>query len=47
MTLPFSSKTTKGAEHMTATDTPVNNGVNVDALLGARTALAQAPGLKS
>jgi uncharacterized OsmC-like protein len=28
---------------MTATDTPVNNGVNVDALLGARAALAEAP----
>ena len=28
---------------MTATDTPVNNGVNVEALLGARTALAEAP----
>ena len=28
---------------MTATDTPVNNGVNVEALLGAREALADAP----
>jgi uncharacterized OsmC-like protein len=28
---------------MTTTDTPVNNGVNVEALLGAREALAQAP----
>lgn len=28
---------------MTATDTPVNNGVNVEALLGARTALSEAP----
>ena len=28
---------------MTATDTPVNNGVNVEALLGARTALTEAP----
>jgi hypothetical protein len=28
---------------MAATDTPVNNGVNVEALLGARTALAEAP----
>jgi uncharacterized OsmC-like protein len=28
---------------MTATDTPVNNGVNVEALLGARTALGEAP----
>jgi len=28
---------------MTATDTPVNNGVNVQALLGAREALATAP----
>jgi uncharacterized OsmC-like protein len=28
---------------MTATDTPVNNGVNVEALLGARAALAEAP----
>ena len=28
---------------MTATDTPVNNGVNVEALLGARDALAAAP----
>jgi len=28
---------------MTATDTPVNNGVNVEALLGARDALATAP----
>lgn len=28
---------------MTATDTPVDNGVNVEALLGARTALAEAP----
>jgi uncharacterized OsmC-like protein len=28
---------------MTATDTPVNNGVNVEALLGARTALTGAP----
>src|SRR6516225_1580402 len=27
---------------MTATDTPVNNGVNVEALLGARAALAEA-----
>ena len=28
---------------MTATDTPVNNGVNVEALLGARTALTETP----
>ena len=28
---------------MTATDTPVNNGVNVEALLGAREALTSAP----
>src|SRR4029077_10116881 len=28
---------------MTATETPVNNGVNVEALLGARTALTDAP----
>jgi len=28
---------------MTATDTPVNNGVNVEALLGARTMLIDAP----
>jgi uncharacterized OsmC-like protein len=28
---------------MTTTDTPVNNGVNVEALLGARTALSEAP----
>lgn len=28
---------------MTATDSPVDNGVNVEALLGARTALAGAP----
>ena len=28
---------------MTTTDTPVNNGVNVEALLGARAALADAP----
>jgi uncharacterized OsmC-like protein len=28
---------------MTATDTPVNNGVNVEALLGARVALTDAP----
>ena len=28
---------------MTATDTPVNNGVNVEALLGARAALTEAP----
>src|SRR3954470_22684581 len=28
---------------MTATETPVNNGVNVEALLGAREALASAP----
>jgi hypothetical protein len=28
---------------MTATDTPVNNGVNVEALLGARIALTDAP----
>ena len=28
---------------MSATDTPVNNGVNVEALLGAREALGQAP----
>jgi len=28
---------------MSATETPVNNGVNVDALLGAREALTQAP----
>jgi uncharacterized OsmC-like protein len=28
---------------MATTDTPVNNGVNVEALLGAREALAQAP----
>ena len=28
---------------MTATDTPVNNGVNVEALLGARVALTEAP----
>jgi uncharacterized OsmC-like protein len=28
---------------MTATDTPVNNGVNVEALLGARQALTDAP----
>jgi uncharacterized OsmC-like protein len=28
---------------MTATQTPVNNGVNVEALLGARVALADAP----
>jgi len=28
---------------MSATETPVNNGVNVDALLGARDALTQAP----
>ena len=28
---------------MSATETPVNNGVNVEALLGARTALADAP----
>jgi uncharacterized OsmC-like protein len=28
---------------MTATDTPVNNGVNVEALLGARAALTETP----
>ncbi len=28
---------------MTATDTPVNNGVNVEALLGARGALIETP----
>ena len=28
---------------MTSTATPVNNGVNVEALLGARTALTDAP----
>jgi uncharacterized OsmC-like protein len=28
---------------MTTTDTPVNNGVNVEALLGARSALTEAP----
>ena len=28
---------------MTSTETPVNNGVNVEALLGAREALAEAP----
>ena len=28
---------------MTTTDTPVNNGVNVEALLGARVALTEAP----
>ena len=28
---------------MTTTDTPVNNGVNVEALLGARTALIETP----
>jgi uncharacterized OsmC-like protein len=28
---------------MTATETPVNNGVNVEALLGARAALTEAP----
>ena len=28
---------------MTATETPVNNGVNVEALLGARVALTEAP----
>jgi len=28
---------------MTTTDTPVNNGVNVEALLGARAALTEAP----
>src|SRR5262249_12125711 len=28
---------------MATTDTPVNNGVNVDALLGAREALSEAP----
>jgi len=28
---------------MTVTNTPVNNGVNVEALLGARTALTEAP----
>jgi uncharacterized OsmC-like protein len=28
---------------MTITDTPVNNGVNTEALLGARTALSEAP----
>ena len=28
---------------MSATETPVNNGVNVEALLGARDALGQAP----
>src|SRR5258708_35421165 len=28
---------------MTTTDTPVNNGVNVEALLGAREALTEAP----
>jgi uncharacterized OsmC-like protein len=28
---------------MTATDTPVDNGVNVEALLGARAALSEAP----
>src|SRR3954447_14017048 len=33
----------KGADQMTTTDTPVNNGVNVEALLGARVALADAP----
>jgi uncharacterized OsmC-like protein len=29
---------------MTATETPVDNGVNVEALLGARAALTEAPG---
>jgi uncharacterized OsmC-like protein len=33
----------QGADQMTATDTPVNNGVNVEALLGARAALTDAP----
>ena len=28
---------------MTSTETPVNNGVNVEALLGARAALTEAP----
>ena len=28
---------------MTVTDTPIDNGVNVEALLGAREALAGAP----
>ena len=28
---------------MTSTETPVNNGVNVEALLGAREALTAAP----
>ena len=28
---------------MTTTDTPVNNGVNVEALSGARAALTEAP----
>ena len=32
---------------MTATDTPVNNGVNVEALLGAREALIEAPERRS
>ena len=32
---------------MTTTDTPVNNGVNVEALLGARVALTEAPRRRS
>jgi len=33
----------RGVSRMTATETPVNNGVNVEALLGARMALTEAP----
>src|SRR5580698_8237988 len=33
----------KRSNPMTTTDTPVNNGVNVEALLGARAALTDAP----
>jgi uncharacterized OsmC-like protein len=33
----------EGVDQMSTTDTPVNNGVNVEALLGARVALADAP----
>ena len=32
---------------MTTTDTPVDNGVNVEALLGAREALTDAPRRRS
>jgi uncharacterized OsmC-like protein len=33
----------RGVDQMTTTDTPVNNGVNVEALLGAKQALTEAP----